>query len=75
MGDWLDVTPSFTFRSTYYGGQLQNGSFIDQGLFRDTEEFSLDLRLPVFERVWDDGDTKWKHVIEPYVVYQATSPA
>ena len=69
-GDWLSVTPSFTFRSTYYGGQLRNGNFLDQGLFRDTEEFSVDLRLPVFERVYDHGDTKWKHVIEPYVDYR-----
>ena len=70
FGDWLDVTPSFTFRSTYYGGQLQNGAFVLEGLFRNTEEFSLDIRLPVFERVWGDGDTKWKHVIEPDVVYR-----
>jgi LPS-assembly protein len=27
------------------------------------------MRLPVFERVWDKGDTKWKHVIEPELVY------
>ncbi|MGA3295072.1 MAG: LPS assembly protein LptD [Candidatus Acidiferrales bacterium] len=70
FGAWLNVTPSFTFRSTYYGGQLQNGAFIDEGFSRNTEEFSLDMRLPIFERVWDDGDIKWKHVIEPYVVYQ-----
>ncbi len=70
FGEWLDVTPSFTFRSTYYGGQLRNGLFFDQGLFRDTEELSVDIRLPVFERVWDGGETKWKHVIEPYVDYR-----
>jgi LPS-assembly protein len=70
VGGWLDVTPSFTFRSTYYGGQLRDNAFVSQGLFRDTEEFSLDIRLPVFERVWDDTETKWKHVIEPEVVYR-----
>jgi LPS-assembly protein len=70
FGEWLDVTPSFTFRSTYYGGQLRTGTFLDQGLFRDTEELSVDIRLPVFERVWDGGETKWKHVIEPYVDYR-----
>jgi LPS-assembly protein len=73
FGQWLDVTPSFTFRSTYYGGQLRNGTFFDQGLFRDTEELSVDIRLPVFERVWDRGETKWKHVIEPTVMYQYVS--
>ncbi|MGD0963905.1 MAG: LPS assembly protein LptD [Candidatus Acidiferrales bacterium] len=68
-GPWLNVTPSFTFRSTYYGGQLQGGAFIDQGLFRDTREVSVDIEPPTIERVWGDG-TKWKHVIEPEVVYR-----
>ena len=68
--DWLSVTPSFTFRSTYYGGQLRNGAFLARGLFRDTEELSVDVRLPVFERVWDEGDAKWKHVIEPEFSYR-----
>ncbi|HKV05398.1 MAG TPA: LPS assembly protein LptD [Candidatus Acidoferrales bacterium] len=70
FGEWLNLTPSFTFRSTYYGGQLRSGAFFDQGLFRDTEEFSVDIRLPAFERVWDGGETKWKHVIEPDIVYR-----
>jgi LPS-assembly protein len=69
FGDWLDVTPSFTFRSTYYAGQMQNGAFVDERLFRDTEELSVDIRLPTIERVWDRGDTKWKHAIEPDIVY------
>jgi LPS-assembly protein len=69
LGDWLDVTPSFTVRSTYYGGQMLDGVYIHDDIFRNTEEFSLDMRLPVFERVWDKGDTKWKHVIEPQFVY------
>ena len=29
-GPWLSVTPSFTFRSTYYGGQMGNGAFVDR---------------------------------------------
>jgi len=71
FGPWLDITPSFTFRSTYYGGQFRDNAFLAQGLFRDTEELAVDVRLPVLERVWgDDGDTKWKHVIEPYVTYR-----
>ena len=28
------------------------------------------IRLPTLERVWDTGDTKWKHVIEPHIVYR-----
>jgi LPS-assembly protein len=69
FGDWLDAAPSFTFRSTNYGGQIENGAFVNQAFFRNTEEFRLDLRLPVLERVWSDGDTKWKHVIEPDIHY------
>jgi LPS-assembly protein len=71
FGPWLDVTPTFTLRSTYYGGQLRNGSFVSDGLFRTTEEFSLDLRPPTIERVWGDSKSgrKWKHVIEPEIIY------
>jgi LPS-assembly protein len=69
-GPWLDVTPRFTFRSTYYGGQMQNQQFVDQGLFRNTEEFSLELRPPTIERVWGSGDTRWKHAIEPDIAYR-----
>jgi len=73
FGPWLDVTPTFTLRSTYYGGQLQNGSFVDRGFFRTTEEFSLDIRPPSFDRIWDRSGTKWKHVIEPDIVYNYVS--
>jgi LPS-assembly protein len=69
FGPWLDLTPTFTLRSTYYGGQLQNGSFVDRGFFRTTEEFSLDIRPPSLDRIWDRSGTKWKHVIEPDIVY------
>jgi LPS-assembly protein len=68
-GPWLGVTPTFTFRSTSYGGQLQNGSYLARRLFRNTEELSVDIRPPTVERIWSSGDTKWRHVIEPDVVY------
>ena len=69
-GPWLNVTSSFTFRSTYYDGQMQNGLFVDRNLFRNTEEVSLEIRPGTIERVWSRGDTKWKHVIEPDIVYR-----
>ena len=72
-GPWLGVTPSFTFRSTYYGGQLQNGAYASRGFFRHTEELSVDVRPPTVERVWGGGDTNWKHVIEPDIVYSYVS--
>ncbi len=69
FGPWLDVTPSFTFRSTHYGGQLQNGNYAGIGFFRNTEEFSLDIRPPSLDRVWGSEASRWKHVIEPEIVY------
>jgi len=72
-GPWLDVTPSFTLRSTYYAGQMQSGEFVDHGISRTTEEFSIDIRPPTIERVWDEGDTKWKHVIEPDIIYSVVN--
>jgi LPS-assembly protein len=70
-GPWVGVTPTFTLRSTYYGGQIQNGSFVNAGLWRQTEELSVDIRPPTIERVWgnSDSDTRWKHVIEPDLQY------
>ena len=69
-GPWLDLTPRFTFRSTYYGGQQQDQHFVDQGFFRNTEEFSLHVRPPTLERIWGHGGSKWKHTIEPDMVYR-----
>jgi LPS-assembly protein len=69
LGPWLSLTPRFTFRSTYYGGQMENEHFLGQGFFRNTGEFSFDIRPPALERVWNEGDTKWEHAIEPDIVY------
>lgn len=69
FGPWLDVTPSFTLRSTRYGGQLQNGVFADDAFVRTTEEFSLDVRPPAMERTWGSGNAKWMHAVEPQLVY------
>jgi LPS-assembly protein len=70
FGPWLDVTSNFTFRSTSYGGRMQNNTYVPVGLFRNTEELSIDIRLPVLERIWDEGEEKWKHTIEPYITYR-----
>src|SRR6185312_8861020 len=32
-------------------------------------ELNIDLRPPTLERVWQSGSGKWKHTIEPDVVY------
>jgi LPS-assembly protein len=69
-GPWVSLTPSFTLRSTRYSAQLQKGASIDVPFVRTTEEISIDLRPPAFDRVWDKGDAKWKHSVEPAVVYR-----
>lgn len=69
LGWWLGITPSFTLRSTYYGGQVVQGEFASVSFTRTTEEFSLDMRPPAFERVWSAHGKKWKHAIEPKLDY------
>jgi LPS-assembly protein len=69
-GQWLNVTPSFTFRTTRYGAQLEDGAPVNQPFERTTEEFTLDIRPPTLDRIWDRGDVKWKHTIEPDIVYR-----
>jgi LPS-assembly protein len=69
-GPWLSVTPTFTERSTRYGGQLEDGQFVDEPFVRNTAEFSLDVRPPALERTWADGSTQWRHTIEPEFDYE-----
>lgn len=69
-GPWLNVTPTFTVRSTRYGGQLQDGDFVDEPFVRTTAELSLEVRPPALERTWSDGGTQWRHTIEPEFDYE-----
>ena len=70
-GPWLGVTPSFTLRSTSYGGQVgPTGQYLGQSFIRTTEEFSLDIRPPSLERIWEGHGYKWKHTIEPEIQYR-----
>jgi LPS-assembly protein len=68
-GPWLGITPSFTLRTTRYGGQLQAGAFLDKPLVRTTEELSVDVEPPTLERTWGRGDVRWRHAIEPHFAY------
>src|SRR5208282_2591918 len=70
-GPWIGITPNFTLRSTSYGGQLTTfGKYLGDGFVRTTEEFTLDIRPPSFERIWEGHGYKWKHTIEPEIVYR-----
>lgn len=68
-GPWLGLTPTFTMRSTRYGGQLEAGAFAHQPFVRNTAEFSLDLTPPSLERTWYEGSAQWRHTIKPEIEY------
>ena len=68
-GPWFGITTTAGFRFTDYNEQLVNGMPAAQGLVRTDGEFSVQLRPPAFERIWNRGKTKWKHVIEPLIAY------
>ncbi len=69
-GPWLGVMPTFTVRSTQYGAQLSAGTVVSQSLRRTTAELTVDVHPPSLARVWQNGDTRWKHVVEPLFVYR-----
>lgn len=68
-GAWFGITSTAGFRFTDYNQQLASGRPVTQNLVRTDGEFSVELRPPAFERIWDRGKTKWKHVIEPLILY------
>jgi LPS-assembly protein len=68
-GSWFGITSTAGYRITDYGEQLVNGIPVAQGLLRTDGEFSIEMRPPALERTWDRGKTKWKHVIEPNLIY------
>jgi LPS-assembly protein len=73
LGDWLGVTTSATFRSTYYGDSFNSvGEVSGTGITRNTGEFEVDLRPPTLERFFDRPLTRrrYKHSIEPVITYR-----
>lgn len=69
-GPWLGVTPTFMLRTTRYGSQLLAGTVVGDSLRRTTAEATVDIRPPSLARVWERPTSKWKHTIEPEVVYR-----
>lgn len=69
-GPWLGVTTTGTFRTMHYGDRVVNGAVLDEGVTRNTGEFTVDLRPPSLDHIWETkSGTKWKHVIEPQILY------
>ena len=69
LGDFLGVTSTYSVQSTLYGAQLNGFNVVDQATWRTVGELSVDIRPPSFERVWERPHSKWKHTIEPRLVY------
>ncbi len=72
FGDWLGVTTSATFRSTYYGNSFNAaGEVSGTSIIRNTGEFEVDFRPPTLERFFERPRTRrrYKHTIEPVVTY------
>lgn len=72
FGNWLGVTTSATFRTTYYGDSFNAaGDVSGQSITRNTGEFLVELRPPTLERFFDRPASRhrYKHTIEPVISY------
>ena len=70
-GPWLGITSTFLSRSTRYGGEMAPANtFVPQAFVRNTQEATVDVRLPALARVFETSASRWKHVIEPAFIYR-----
>lgn len=77
LGRYFRLTPTFGVRASRYGARvvddpsLPGGKrVLNQPLRRVTEEVSVDLRFPSFQRIFERGQRRYKHVVEPEVTYR-----
>jgi LPS-assembly protein len=66
------LRPALTLHETYYTERFVGTTAVTDPTNRQALEASVELRPPVLERVFDKEflGRKWKHVIEPRVVYR-----
>ena len=72
FGQWLGVTTTATFRTTYYGDSFNAaGDVSGQSITRNTGEFLVELRPPTLERFFERPASRhrYKHTIEPVINY------
>jgi LPS-assembly protein len=73
FGNWLGVTTSAVFRSTFYGDSLDAaGNVVENSIVRNTGEFQVEIRPPTLERFFDRplSRKRYKHTIEPKITYR-----
>jgi len=76
FGPWLDATASGAVRTTRYGTSLDTqGNLSVQPITRNDGEFTLELRPPSLEKVFNrpKSKRKYKHTIEPEITYRYVS--
>jgi LPS-assembly protein len=73
VGEWLGITTTAAFRTTRYGASLTAADEVsNQAIVRNTGEFTVDLRPPTLERVFERPKSKrrYKHSVEPIITYR-----
>jgi LPS-assembly protein len=66
------LRPALTLHETYYTERFVSGVAVNDPTNRQALEATVEIRSPVLEKVFDKEflGRKWKHVIEPRVVYR-----
>ncbi len=70
--DGWSVRPALDLHETYYTERFVDGVAVNNATNRQAVETSVEIRPPALERIFDREflGQKWKHVIEPRVVYR-----
>ena len=69
------LRPALALHDTYYTERFVNGIALPKPTNRQAVETSVEIRPPVLEKIFDREflGRKWKHAIEPKVVYRAVT--
>jgi LPS-assembly protein len=77
LGRYFGFTPTVGVRASRYSARVVDDPaeaggklVVNDSLRRITQEVSVDLRLPSFVRVFETGRARYKHAIEPEVIYR-----
>ncbi len=76
---FLTLNTSLSWRDTYWTQSLDaSGQQVAQGVSRRFFDFTTQVTGPTFNRIWDRPDGQYarkiKHVIEPSLTFERTSP-
>jgi LPS-assembly protein len=69
-GPWIGATSTFALRTARYGSQFFGGNVVGESIRRTSGEVTVDVRPPSLARVWERGEDKWKHTVEPKFIYR-----